>query len=97
MSFLGGSRSGGSSGGVNQQKIDMAEMQMEAVTDMFQKLVSSCFSKCVPAHYPNAELTSGESICIDRCVAKYFNVNEKMGEKMQQQGQSGGMSPGFGI
>ncbi|KAI9250780.1 hypothetical protein BY458DRAFT_524289 [Sporodiniella umbellata] len=31
--------------------------------------------------------SQGESVCIDRCVAKFIEVNTKVGEKMQKMGQ----------
>ena len=50
------------------------------------------------------DLNKGESVCIDRCVAKYFEANKKVGERLQavganaQQQQSGGGSGGaFGL
>jgi import inner membrane translocase subunit TIM10 len=51
-------------------------------------MVDSCHSKCInPANYTDSELNKGESVCIDRCVAKYFDVNAKVGTKLQQQQQ----------
>ena len=53
----------------------------------------------MPKDYREAELNKGESVCIDRCVAKYMAVNMKIGEKMQgdaaRQGAAGG-APGIG-
>jgi len=45
-------------------------------------------------------LNKGESVCLDRCVGKFFEVNMKVSEKMQgeaagRQGAGGGM--GFGM
>ena len=31
-------------------------------------------------------MNKGESVCIDRCVAKFFEVNKKVGEKLQNMG-----------
>jgi mitochondrial import inner membrane translocase subunit TIM10 len=48
-------------------------------------------------------LNKGESVCIDRCVAKYFEVNKKVGEKLQavganaQAGATGGASSFGGL
>jgi import inner membrane translocase subunit TIM10 len=45
--------------------------------------------KCIPGDYREGELNKGESVCLDRCVAKFFEVNMKVTEKMQQmQGQA---------
>lgn len=48
------------------------------------------------------DLNKGESVCIDRCVAKYFEANKKVGERLQAVGassqqQSGGGPGGFGL
>jgi import inner membrane translocase subunit TIM10 len=60
------------------------------VTDTFNKLVSSCHSKCVSSRYAEPDLNKGESVCIDRCVAKFFLVNKLVGEKMQAMGSGAG-------
>ncbi len=66
----------------------------------WQSLNQSCSKKCIPADYREAELNKGESVCLDRCVSKFFDVNMKVSEKMQgdaavkQGGQGGG---GFGM
>lgn len=46
----------------------------------------SCYSKCIGARFTGGELNKGESVCVDRCVAKYFEVNKMIGEKLQQMG-----------
>ena len=38
-------------------------------------------------------MNKGESVCIDRCVAKFFEVNKKVGEKMQAVGAAAGGGP----
>ena len=38
--------------------------------------MSSCQDKCVNQSFQDsAELTKGESVCIDRCVAKFLEVS----------------------
>ncbi|CAD6886580.1 unnamed protein product [Tilletia controversa] len=96
----------GGSGGGPQSSHDMASMQVEAataeldmITDVFNRLVSSCHSKCVGKTYHEADLNKGESVCIDRCVAKFFTVNAKVGERMQAvggQAAAGGGAAGGG-
>ncbi|KAL1935569.1 hypothetical protein VTP01DRAFT_4709 [Rhizomucor pusillus] len=85
MSFFGGGMQ--SQQAVNPQNIAMAEQELEMVTDLFNRIVDSCYAKCVSKEYTQNDLTQGESVCIDRCVAKFFDVNTKVGEKMQQMGQ----------
>jgi import inner membrane translocase subunit TIM10 len=58
------------------------------------RLVRSCTEKCIPNDYRETDLNKGESVCLDRCVSKFFEVNVKVSEKMQaeaaQKAQSGG-------
>lgn len=62
------------------------------------RLSQSCLKKCIPADYREPDLNKAESVCIDRCVAKFFEVNMKVSEKMQGEaagrqgaGGAGGM------
>ena len=47
-------------------------------------MTNACHRKCVPPHYKEAELTKGESVCLDRCVAKYLDLHEKLGRKLTE-------------
>jgi len=70
------------------------------ISDMFNRLTQSCLKKCIPADYREAELNKGESVCLDRCVAKFFEVNVKVSEKMQGEAagrQAGGGGGMFGM
>ncbi|KAF2470972.1 putative mitochondrial intermembrane space translocase subunit Tim10 [Lindgomyces ingoldianus] len=89
MSFLFGGRPQISS----EQKIAQAEAEIDMVSDMYTRLVQSCSKKCIDNSYREADLNKGESVCLDRCVAKFFEVNVKVSEKMQGEAQnkSGGM------
>ncbi|MCJ1253702.1 protein transporter tim10 [Lignoscripta atroalba] len=96
MSFLFGGRPQLSSA----EKISAAESEIEMVSDMFNRLTQSCTKKCIPPDYREADLNKGESVCLDRCVSKFFEVNMKVSEKMQseaavKQNPAGGM--GFGM
>ena len=92
MSFFGGK----SSQTVNPQAVAQAEGELEMIMDLFQKLGNACHSKCINKSYHEAELSKGESVCIDRCVSKYFATNAKIGEKLQKQMESGqGMGMGL--
>ncbi|KAF8971561.1 Tim10/DDP family zinc finger-domain-containing protein [Flammula alnicola] len=84
MSFL---RSNGPApSGVNADKIDMAITELDTVTDFFNKMVSSCHAKCISTRYAEPDLNKGESVCIDRCVSKFNEVQKKVGEKLQSRG-----------
>ncbi|KAI6888206.1 hypothetical protein KC360_g1345 [Hortaea werneckii] len=92
MSFLFG---GGRPQPSSQEKIAAAEAEIEMVSGMFNQLVDTCTKKCIPPGYREADLNKGESVCLDRCVSKFFEVNVKVSEKMQgeamqrQQGAGG--------
>ncbi|TCD70053.1 protein transporter tim10 [Steccherinum ochraceum] len=85
MSFLGRGSST-PAGGVNHERVDMAVQELDMITDIFNKLVSSCHTKCIGTRYAEGDLNKGESVCVDRCVAKFFEVNKKVGEKLQSMG-----------
>ena len=57
---------------------------MEMMTDMYARLTSSCHKKCVGPKYREPDLQKGESVCIDRCVAKYLEVHERIGKKLTE-------------
>ncbi|KIY02835.1 mitochondrial import inner membrane translocase subunit tim10 [Fonsecaea multimorphosa CBS 102226] len=99
MSFLFG---GGRPQPTSAEKIAAAENEVEMVSDMFNRLTQSCLKKCIPADYREADLNKAESVCLDRCVAKFFEVNMKVSEKMQgeaamRQGGGGGGGGMFGM
>lgn len=64
-------------------------------------LSQSCTKKCIPPEYREGELNKGEGVCVDRCVSKFFEVNLKVGEKMQgdmlAKGGGGGGGGGGGM
>ncbi|KAJ9192439.1 hypothetical protein DTO166G4_2977 [Paecilomyces variotii] len=91
MSFLFGGRPQLSSA----EKIAAAETEVEMVSDMFNRLTQSCVQKCIPTDYREGDLNKGESVCLDRCVGKFFEVNIKVSEKMQ--GEAAGRQGGMGL
>ncbi|EFR04423.1 mitochondrial import inner membrane translocase subunit tim10 [Nannizzia gypsea CBS 118893] len=93
MSYLFGGRPQISS----EEKIRQAELEVEMVTDMMTRLTNGCLKKCIPTDYREGDLNKGESVCLDRCVGKYFEVNIKISEKMQQQQQQQQASMGGGF
>ncbi|CCH40739.1 Mitochondrial import inner membrane translocase subunit TIM10 [Wickerhamomyces ciferrii] len=86
MSFLG---FGGAPAQPSEAKIAAAEAELDLVTDMFNRLVDNCHQKCISKSYNEGDVNKNESLCIDRCVSKYFEVNVKVGENMQKLGSSG--------
>jgi import inner membrane translocase subunit TIM10 len=60
-------------------------------------LTESCQKKCIPNDYREGDLNKGESVCLDRCVSKFFEVNIKVSEKMQGEAAQKQGAPGFGM
>jgi len=78
------------------EKIAAAEQEMDLVTDMFNKLTKACMKKCVPTDYREGELNKGEGSCIDRCAAKFFDVQMKISEILQAEAAAKGAGGGGG-
>ncbi|KTW30345.1 hypothetical protein T552_00818 [Pneumocystis carinii B80] len=88
MLFFGfGQNSSATKQTVDQQKVSAAKNELDMVTDLFTRLVDVCHQKCIPSIYTDGELNKGESVCIDRCVYKFFEVNTKISEHMQTLSQ----------
>ncbi|CAI6266666.1 unnamed protein product [Periconia digitata] len=81
----------------SEQKIAQAEAEIDMVSDMYTRLVQSCSKKCLDTSYREADLNKGESVCLDRCVSKFFEVNVKVSEKMQGEAQAGAGAQGRGF
>lgn len=60
----------------------MAEIEMDMMTDMFNKIAANCHKKCISSKYREPDLSKGEAICLDRCVAKWTEIHEKIGHKL---------------
>ncbi|XP_033211488.1 mitochondrial import inner membrane translocase subunit Tim10 [Belonocnema kinseyi] len=60
------------------------ELEIEMMSDMYNRMTSACHKKCIPPKYREPDLGKGESICLDRCIAKYFEVHDKIGKKLTQ-------------
>ncbi|KAF9408871.1 hypothetical protein HW555_011586 [Spodoptera exigua] len=66
------------------------ELEIEMMSDMYNRLVTACHRKCIPVKYQETELCKGESVCLDRCVAKYLDVHERIGKKLSNMSQGEG-------
>uniref|UniRef100_U5EZ06 Mitochondrial import inner membrane translocase subunit n=1 Tax=Corethrella appendiculata TaxID=1370023 RepID=U5EZ06_9DIPT len=60
----------------------MQEMEIEMMSDLYTRMTAACHKKCIPPKYGDAELGKGESVCLDRCVAKYLDIHERIGKKL---------------
>ncbi|GAA6059749.1 hypothetical protein JCM10212_001957 [Sporobolomyces blumeae] len=88
-SLFGGSRAAAPAGQPDQARLAEAAMELEAVSDLFGRIVNSCHAKCISTRYAEPELNKGEGVCVDRCVGKYFSVNEKVQERLQAAQSAG--------
>ena len=59
----------------------MLDFEIGAMTEMYTKMVNVCHQKCVPRKYSDSDLPKGETVCLDRCAAKYFEFYENVGKK----------------
>ncbi|XP_063236949.1 mitochondrial import inner membrane translocase subunit Tim10 [Bacillus rossius redtenbacheri] len=73
-----------------QQQMETAKLQLvqeleiEMLSDLYGRMTAACHRKCIPPRYKDAELGKGEAVCLDRCVAKYLDVHERIGKKLTQ-------------
>lgn len=67
----------------DQAKIQMMQdMEIEMMSDLYNRMTQACHRKCIPPKYSEADLGKGESVCLDRCVAKYLDIHERIGKKL---------------
>jgi import inner membrane translocase subunit TIM10 len=85
MSFLG---LGGRTKMSSAEKIGMWEQEILAVADHQKRLARICQAKCIPPQYREGELNKGESVCLDRCAAKFFETQKLVGQAMQESQQA---------
>lgn len=72
---------------VDQSKLNMAEVQFDAMCTTFNTMLRSCLEKCIPHdEYGESELNKGEMTCIDRCVGKIHYSNRLIGGFVQSRG-----------
>lgn len=62
----------------------------------YNSLNRACAKKCTPNDYREGDLNKGESVCLDRCAAKFFDVHLKVSEQMQNEAQARGGAAGGG-
>ena len=54
------------------------------------RMTNACQKKCINTNYSGSELEKGESVCLDRCVAKYLDIHDRIGKQLTQQSQATG-------
>ncbi|XP_046361385.1 mitochondrial import inner membrane translocase subunit Tim10-like [Haliotis cracherodii] len=65
----------------------VADLEIEMMADMYNRMTNACQKKCIPAKYRDPDLTKGEAVCIDRCVAKYLEIHDRIGKKLTSLSQ----------
>jgi len=52
------------------------------------RITNRCYQKCHDKTYKTGDATTKESLCIDKCVLKYFEVNKNVNERLQAASQA---------
>lgn len=69
--------------GLDAEKLQLLQdFEIEMMSDMYNRLTAACHKKCIPPKYSDAEINKGEAVCIDRCVAKFLDMHERIGKKL---------------
>ncbi|KAL0045108.1 hypothetical protein WJX82_008611 [Trebouxia sp. C0006] len=72
-----------------EKAMKMAQQEMDYRVDLYNRMVASCYDKCMDKRYKEGELNVGENSCVDRCSSKYWQVTGIVGQMLG--GQQGGM------
>ena len=62
----------------------MQDLEIEMMSDMFNRMTAACHRKCILPKYAEPDLGKGESVCLDRCIAKYLDIHERIGKKLTE-------------
>ncbi|KAK0618170.1 Tim10/DDP family zinc finger-domain-containing protein [Bombardia bombarda] len=91
MSFLGF----GKPQPTSAERISAVENELKVVAEMHSRMVKICTLKCIDKTYREGELAKGESVCLDRCAAKFFESHQKISEQLQKETAARGGGMGF--
>ena len=64
-------------------ELEATKFQITAMQDNYNKLINSCFKKCV-VKYSDSDLSVGEMTCVDRCAWKYLESQYKMSDVVKR-------------
>ncbi|KAL6766251.1 TIM10 [Auxenochlorella protothecoides x Auxenochlorella symbiontica] len=64
----------------SSQALILAQQEMEYRVALFNKMVTSCFDKCIDRKYKDGDLNVGENSCVDRCTSKYWQTTGIVGQ-----------------
>jgi len=60
------------------------DLEVEMMSDMYNRLMLTCHDKCISSKYNEADVSKGEAVCLDRCVAKFLEIHDRVGRKLTQ-------------
>lgn len=60
------------------------DLEVEMMSDMYNRLMMVCHEKCISSKYVEADISKGEAVCLDRCVAKFLDIHDRVGKKLTQ-------------
>ncbi|DBB07180.1 hypothetical protein WJX77_012321 [Trebouxia sp. C0004] len=72
-----------------EKAMKMAQQEMDYRVDLYNRMVASCYDKCMDKRYKEGELNVGENSCVDRCSSKYWQVTGIVGQMLGGQGGMG--------
>jgi import inner membrane translocase subunit TIM10 len=61
----------------------LQQVELDMMADMYGRMTESCRKKCVKPEHKAGELNKGESVCLDRCIVKYFQMHENVGKSLR--------------
>jgi len=70
---------------LQQEQYENSIAEMKLVSEMFNKMANQCWKKCI-SRFNDPDLSVGEATCVDRCVEKYVQAQQKIGQRLQQAG-----------
>jgi mitochondrial import inner membrane translocase subunit TIM10 len=65
----------------NNEQVATMIFQIQIQQDVFKRLRDTCFQKCVGG-FRESDLTGGETVCVERCVAKFMHAYEIIGARV---------------
>jgi len=76
-----------SSSSTESAQVRELRLQFRSIMTMFSGATSTCFEKCVSKFGSSTELTVGEGTCGDRCLMKYLETMQLVGDTMKRANQ----------
>jgi import inner membrane translocase subunit TIM10 len=60
------------------------DLEVEMMSDMYNRMMLVCHDKCISKKYTEPDVSKGEAVCLDRCVAKFLEIHDRVGRKLTQ-------------